>query len=61
MPASTIPLAKQDVDFRLRASIHAAPWQLDRRTILAPGDVHAAGEHWIGSGPTAANLVLDDL
>lgn len=25
------------------------------------GDVHAAGEHWIGSGPTAADLVLDDL
>lgn len=25
------------------------------------GDVHAVGEHWIGSGPTAADLVLDDL
>lgn len=25
------------------------------------GNVYAVGEHWIGSGPTAANLVLDDL
>lgn len=25
------------------------------------GNVYAVGEHWIGSGPTAANLILDDL
>ncbi len=33
----------------------------ERLEVVERGDVYVGGDHWIGSGPTAANLVLDDL